>query len=164
MQADVPRLPAGEERGSEGWCSEGPSSRAGLHARVADRGRYRVSVGRFDRIRSIFDKIFGCDNDKNLFARKLLASALLKGGHAAKAVEALDPALKDYPQDVAVLTLAGEANMQAKAFSKATEYFEKASALDPKAAALHTELGLSKLGLGKSADAISELETAVDDG
>jgi putative PEP-CTERM system TPR-repeat lipoprotein len=101
-------------------------------------------------------------NPSNLFARKLLVSALLKGGHAAKAVEALDPALKDYPQDVAVLTLAGEANMQAKAFSKATEYFEKASALDPKAAALHTELGLSKLGLGKSADAISELETAVE--
>eukprot|EP01032_Pedospumella_encystans_P029635 gene29635-33463_t len=48
--------------------------------------------------------------------------------------------------DVQLLALAGESYMQARDFNKATEYFEKASALEPKTAALRTSLGLSKLG------------------
>lgn len=98
----------------------------------------------------------------NLYARKLLASALLKGRQASKANTVLAPALKESPQDVELLTLAGEASMQNKDFTKATEYFEKASTLAPQTAKLHTALGLSKMGLGQSAGAVAELEMATN--
>jgi putative PEP-CTERM system TPR-repeat lipoprotein len=99
-------------------------------------------------------------NPNNLHARKLLAQALLKSAQPADAVAALAPALKEPTQDPQLLALAGESYMQAKDFSKATSYFEKATALAPKAAVLHTSLGLSRLKQGDNDKAVSELELA----
>lgn len=99
-------------------------------------------------------------NPDNLYARKLLASTLLRSGHSPDALTVLAPALKVTQQDVQLLALAGESYMQARNFNKAAEYFEKASVLDPTAANLRTSLALSKLGKGEQAQAISDLEMA----
>jgi putative PEP-CTERM system TPR-repeat lipoprotein len=100
-------------------------------------------------------------NPDNLYARKMLATTLLRGGQTPDALAVLAPALKgNEAPDVQLLALAGESYMQARDFNKATEYFEKASALEPKAAALRTSLGLSKLGKGDKAQGISDLEAA----
>ncbi|CAN7660742.1 PEP-CTERM system TPR-repeat protein PrsT [Pseudoduganella sp. LjRoot289] len=99
-------------------------------------------------------------NPDNLYARKMLASTLLRSGQTPDALAVLAPALKTAQPDVQLLALAGESYMQARDFNKATEYFEKASTLEPKAASLRTSLGLSKLGKGERAEAISDLELA----
>lgn len=98
----------------------------------------------------------------NLYARKLLASTLLKSHKTQRAIEVLDPALKDAQQDPQLFALAGESYMQAGDFTKANEYYAKASALAPKAAGLHSALGLSKLALGENDRAVAEMETAVN--
>jgi putative PEP-CTERM system TPR-repeat lipoprotein len=96
----------------------------------------------------------------NVYARKLLASVLLKNGETKRALDTLTPSLKNVKDDPQLFSLAGEAYMQARDFAKATEYFEKASDIAPKSAMLHTALSMSRLGQGESARAISELETA----
>jgi putative PEP-CTERM system TPR-repeat lipoprotein len=96
----------------------------------------------------------------NLYARKLLASTLLKSHRTQYAIDVLSPALKDAQQDAQLFALAGESYMQAGDYAKATEYFTKASTLAPKAAEFHTALGLSKLALGENDRAVTELETA----
>ncbi len=87
---------------------------------------------------------------ENLYARKLLASVLLKNRQTQRAIDVLTPALKSTQQDPQLLALAGESYMQAKDFAKATEYFEKASNIAPESAMLHTALSMSKLGQGES--------------
>ncbi|SDZ75440.1 putative PEP-CTERM system TPR-repeat lipoprotein [Nitrosospira multiformis] len=96
----------------------------------------------------------------NIYARKLLASALLKNGETKRAIDILTPPLKNVKEDPQLFALAGEAYMQAKDFAKATEYFEMASDIAPRSAMLHTALSMSRLGQGENARAISELETA----
>lgn len=98
---------------------------------------------------------------KNLQARKLLASVLLKNRDTQSAIAVLSPALKEVKQDPQLFTLAGESYMQARDFAKATEYFEKASNIAPKSALLRTALSMSKLGQGESGRAVAELETAI---
>ncbi|WP_256325373.1 XrtA/PEP-CTERM system TPR-repeat protein PrsT [Nitrosospira sp. Nsp18] len=97
---------------------------------------------------------------QNLYARKLLASSLLKSHQPQRVIDVLTPALKSGQQDPQLFALAGEAYMQSKDFVKATENFEKASQLAPKNALLHTALSMSKLGQGENGRAVAELETA----
>jgi putative PEP-CTERM system TPR-repeat lipoprotein len=99
-------------------------------------------------------------NPDNLYARKMLASALLRTGHTPDALSVLEPALKASQDDVQLLALAGESYMQARDFGKAADFFGKASTLDPKQAKLRTSLALSKLGKGEEAQAISDLQLA----
>jgi putative PEP-CTERM system TPR-repeat lipoprotein len=98
----------------------------------------------------------------NVYARKLLASVLLKSRQTQRAIDVLAPALKVSQQDPQLLALAGESYMQANDFTKATEYFEKASNIAPQSATLHTALGMSKLGQGQSSRAVAELEKATN--
>lgn len=101
------------------------------------------------------------NNPDNLYARKMLASTLLRSGHTPDALTVLAPALKSAGQDVQLLALAGESYMQARDFGQATSYFEKASGLAPKAADLRTSLAFSKLGKGEQAPAVQDLQQAV---
>jgi putative PEP-CTERM system TPR-repeat lipoprotein len=96
----------------------------------------------------------------DVYARKLLATTMLQQHRPAAAAAVLAPLLKAPTQDPHLLALAGETNMQARDFTKASEYFQKASALAPDASALHGSLGLSKLGQGDSDGAVRELERA----
>lgn len=98
----------------------------------------------------------------NPYASRLLIAALLKNGDTARAVKLLTPMLAHGEKDPQLLTLAGETYMQARDFSKATDYFEKASALAPQAVMVRTALGMSRLAQGENARAIAELELATD--
>ena len=99
-------------------------------------------------------------NPGNLQASKLLIAALLKNDQAERAMGLANSALGKAPEDPQLLALAGEAYMKLKNFNKATEYFEKASALAPKTAPLRTALGMSRLAQGEEQRAISDLEVA----
>jgi len=94
-----------------------------------------------------------------VYARKLLASTQLRAKNPAEAAATLAPALKD-SNDPQLLALAGESYMQVRDFNKASEMFEKATVLSPKASSLRTSLGLSKLGQGDKEQAVSEMELA----
>lgn len=96
----------------------------------------------------------------NVYARKTLASTLLRSGHASDALTVLAPALKNSQQDVQLLALAGESYMQARDFTQAAAYFDRASAIAPKAANLRTSLAMSELGRGNPLQAISDLQVA----
>ena len=100
----------------------------------------------------------------NAHARKLLATVLIQQGQISEASAIIDPMLAENKDDVQLLAIAGEAAMQTRDFDKAEAYFEQASKLQPKTAALRTSLAMSKLAQGDSARAISELEmsTALD--
>lgn len=101
------------------------------------------------------------NNPGNLYASKLMVSTLMKSRRTKDAIDMLSQVLKDAQQDdVQLFALAGESYMQAGDYTKATEYFTKASALAPKAAELHTALGLSKLALGENDRAVAEMDTA----
>ncbi len=97
----------------------------------------------------------------NVYARKLLAQVLLRNAQPADAAAILAPALKEPSTDPQLLALAGVTYMQSHDFDKASSYLERASALTPKAAGLHTSLGLSKLAQGDQAAAVHELEQGV---
>jgi putative PEP-CTERM system TPR-repeat lipoprotein len=99
---------------------------------------------------------------RNLYARKLLASVLLKNREGQRAIDILTPVLKDKntQPDSQLFALAGEAYMQTRDFEKATTYFEKASSMAPENATLHAALSMSKMGQGDSTRAVTELEMA----
>lgn len=99
-------------------------------------------------------------NPADVYARKLLAQAQLKSAQPGEAAATLAPALKDAANDPQLLALAGESSMQVRDFSKASNYFQQAAALAPKAAPLRTSLGLSKLAQGDQTGGLSELELA----
>lgn len=96
----------------------------------------------------------------NVYARKMLAQSLIKRGNSPAALEVLAPALKKGVEDVQLLALAGESYMQAANYDQAGLFFQRASALDPKAANLRMSLAMSKLGKGDTADAVSDLQMA----
>lgn len=122
-------------------------------------GAVQYALGSMPQAEEHLDKYLERD-PKNLYARKLLASTLLKRGQGTSALTVLAPALKDGQQDAQLFALAGEISMQTKDFAKATEYFERASALAPQVAMLHTALGLSTLAEGENSRAVAELEMA----
>src|SRR5207244_1269422 len=70
-------------------------------------------------------------NPDNLYARKMLASALIGSGHNNDALDVLAPAIRHGHQDAQLLALAGESNLRVRKFDQAADLFEQASALDP---------------------------------
>ena len=122
-------------------------------------GAIELNLGTFKQAEAHLRKYLE-KNPGHVYAAKLLAQVQLKSSAPADAVATLAPLLKDGSQDPQLLALAGESSMQARDFSKATQYFEKAAVLAPNAASLHTSLGLSKLGSGEREQAVGELERA----
>ncbi len=98
----------------------------------------------------------------NLYARKLLATVLLKNQQAHMAFGVIEPALGIIDQDPQLFALAGEAYIQMGDFDKANEYFGKASILTPNIAALHTAVAISRIAQGDNEHAIAELKAAID--
>ncbi|HEV2007590.1 MAG TPA: XrtA/PEP-CTERM system TPR-repeat protein PrsT, partial [Burkholderiales bacterium] len=97
----------------------------------------------------------------HLYTRKLLIGSLAKSGQVSRALEILQPGLKQAPEDGALMILAGELYMQSNEFAKATRFFEAAAKLDPKSAGARTKLGVSRLALGETDRALADLESAV---
>lgn len=122
-------------------------------------GAVELNLGNLEQAGQLLRKYIG-KYPENLYARKLLATTLLRSSQPQDAFGVLAPALKSGQPDAQLLSLAGEAHMQVRDFSKAAEYFGQASALDPKAVGLRTWLGLSKLGKGDQAAGLADLEQA----
>ena len=93
---------------------------------------YRPRIGASQQAEQYLRKVLA-SNPSNGYAARLLVSTLLKNGETDRAIFILAVALKGAPQDPRLLALAGETYMKAKDYRKATEYFEKASAIDPQA-------------------------------
>lgn len=122
-------------------------------------GAVQLELGSTQQAEQNLKKYLDKDPD-NLYANKLLVSALLKNGQTDRAIALVDAAVKRVPEDAQLLGLAGEVHARAKNFSRATEYYEKATALAPKAAQVYTALAVSRIAQGEDRRAISALETA----
>lgn len=107
------------------------------------------------RLKFVLDRAPG-----NLYARRLLVASYARAGQTLKALETLEPALKQGTKDAAILALAGEVHMQLNQFDKAREFFQQATTLDPKNARMRAGLGLSQLASGEVDAATAELESA----
>jgi putative PEP-CTERM system TPR-repeat lipoprotein len=94
----------------------------------------------------------------NVFATKLLATVALKNNNPQVAIDLLQPLLEANKNDPVLLSIAGDAHMRARQYSKAGDYFQRASNLAPQSAALHMAMGVNYLSMGESARAIIELE------
>ena len=122
-------------------------------------GAIETAVGANEQAEQHLRKYLQSDSS-NVYARKLLASALLKNGQAKDAMAILTPAISAVQTDPQLWMIAGESLLQSKDFTKANEYFEKANTLAPKLSLVHTAMAMSQSGQGNNPKAISELELA----
>ena len=99
---------------------------------------------------------------EDLFARKLLAQALLGTNQPAEAAAALAPLLRSGAKDPQLLVLAGESNLRNKDYASAQQYFEQAAQVLPNEATLHLSIGLAQLGQQQYAKAVGELQRATE--
>ena len=97
----------------------------------------------------------------NLYVRKLMISSLARSGQVQRALEVLQPGLKQSPEDAQLMSLAGELYLQNGEFAKAADYFGKAAKQDPKNAFARSKLGLSRMAIGDTERAFADLESAV---
>lgn len=96
-----------------------------------------------------------------LYARKLLIASLAEAGQTQRAIDVLQPSLRQAPEDGALMALAGEVYLRSNEFAIAIQYFEKAAKLDPKSAEARIGLGASRLAAGETDRALADLESAV---
>lgn len=92
-------------------------------------------------------------------AIRLLAAAQLRLGRATDASKTLQPALQIATQDVGVHIVAGEIALAQKAYPEAAEHFAAAAKINPDNAAIHTQLGFTRLAMG-DARAMTDLQAA----
>jgi len=96
----------------------------------------------------------------NVNARRLLIASLARSGKVQRALELIEPALRRYPQDNALIALAGEVYLLDNQFAEASRYFEKWATLDPKNARARTGLAVSLLASGETDSALAYLDAA----
>ncbi|MDV7399840.1 tetratricopeptide repeat protein, partial [Arthrospira platensis SPKY1] len=70
--------------------------------------------------------------------------------------------LAQAPDDPQLLALLGSAHLQERNFAKGSEYLQKAARITPDAANIRTQLALSRLGEGKTDEAVRELQGLVE--
>jgi len=122
-------------------------------------GAIAFALGAYEQAESTLAKVL-THFPGDVFTRKLLVTTFLKTKQWTKALNTLKPLLEQETQDAQAMALAGEAYLQANDSAKATEYFEKAVAIDAKNPVLRTELAVSRLSGGESARAFVDLEAA----
>ena len=93
-----------------------------------------------------------------LLARRLLVTTYLRSGQPAKALTALQPALKGDNIDAATNSIAGEVYLQNGDTKKAEEFFAQAAKQDPKNTRARTALALTHLAGGRDEAAFAELQ------
>ncbi len=91
-------------------------------------------------------------------ARRLLILTHLRSGRPAKAMEVLEPVLDKIGADSDMLALAGEVFMANNEAERASDFYAKASRLDPGSSAKRTYLAVSHLATGDADAAFTELE------
>jgi len=116
-------------------------------------------LGHYEQSINYSGKVLGAVPN-NLIATKILAGSLLKTGDVSGALKTLTPILPHYPNDAKLMALAGEVYLQAKDYNKAMGFLGRASALDPKNAAIRIRLAVGHLAEGESDKALADLEQA----
>jgi len=96
-------------------------------------GAVEFALGSHGQAQSYLGRVINRAPD-NLYARRLLIASLAKSGQVQRALEVLQPGLKQFPEDAVLMALAGEVYLQSNEFAKAAQFFEKAAKLDPKSA------------------------------
>ncbi|NML25424.1 PEP-CTERM system TPR-repeat protein PrsT [Zoogloea sp. G-4-1-14] len=96
----------------------------------------------------------------HVYARRLLVSSYLGLRDTGRALDGLQPLLKDQSDDVAVLSLAGQVYAMNGDFKRSEEFFSRAAKSDPGNAGYRTRLGLTRLASGESDQAFQDLEAA----
>ena len=97
---------------------------------------------------------------RNAYAIRVLAATQIKLNQPDKSLGALAPLLAADNPDASTLSLAGQALLLKGDSDKATAYFQRAAALDPKSIDIQTQLGISHLAAGDNQAAIAELSKA----
>ena len=96
----------------------------------------------------------------NVYARKLLASTLLKKALPENAAYVLEPILAQESRDSELLALAGQAYMQSGQSAKARKLLEQAVALEPGNPNFRTGLGIARWAAGDDQRAVEDLQSA----
>lgn len=122
-------------------------------------GAIAQEKGAVEQGETYFSKVLG-EYPNYVYARKLLATAQLKAGKIDNALTTLQPLVSLTSPQSDSLFLAGEAHMAKGEYAKASEYFSKAAALEPKNAMVRTSLGASWLASGDAERGLAELESA----
>lgn len=94
---------------------------------------------------------------KQLLTRHMLAQTYLRSGQAAKALEALQPALDGTPE-ATTLSLAGEAHLQLGDAKRSEEAFQRALKIAPQDNRVRTSAAMAQMARGNTAAAAAELE------
>jgi putative PEP-CTERM system TPR-repeat lipoprotein len=94
-------------------------------------------------------------------AAKLLAATRLKEGRPADAIPVLKAVEANAKDDPQLLSLLGTAYMQTKELALGKTYLARAAALDPKAAAIRTQMAMGDMVSGDLEGAIKNLKSAV---
>jgi putative PEP-CTERM system TPR-repeat lipoprotein len=93
-------------------------------------------------------------------AQKLLIATYLDSGHPERAQEVVDAALRRLPNDPKVLALAGATALANNDLAKASQYYERAAALDKENILTKTKLAQVRLATGDVDRAMKDLESA----
>lgn len=101
------------------------------------------------------------EDEKNLSARKLLASVQTASGKIDAAIETLE-VVAPTATDAQLVAMLGQAYLSSGDVVKATEHFERAVELAPNSAVFRNRLAIGLLGSGDTSRAQSELDAAVD--
>ncbi|MBI2798788.1 MAG: PEP-CTERM system TPR-repeat protein PrsT [Gammaproteobacteria bacterium] len=96
------------------------------------------------------------------FARRALADTLLGLDQPARAVEILEPLLKNRANDPRLWALAGDAYLRSGDSAKAMEWFDKAATADPKDADIQIKHALATIDTGKGDLGLDELADALE--
>jgi putative PEP-CTERM system TPR-repeat lipoprotein len=124
-------------------------------------GAILTELGSYEQAQQHIGRVLDAVPD-NRYARKLLVLSLARSGQMQRAIEVLQPALKQGQDDNELMVLAGELYAQNRDHAKAAEYFEIAAKGDPKNAVTRTKLGINRMVSGDSGRAFADLETALE--
>jgi putative PEP-CTERM system TPR-repeat lipoprotein len=96
----------------------------------------------------------------NVFAARIVAASQIQAGDPKDALQTLAPFLKVNTDNAHLLMLAGEASYRNREFQQADKLFRQAEALAPAVAEIKIKQAASLLALGRSEEAVAELEKA----
>lgn len=122
-------------------------------------GETAYALGSYEQAESLLNR-FLAQYPGDRRARRFLAATQIKQKQPAKALDTLAPLLSPDAKDALTLAIASEAYRINQEPAKAAELLEKALLIDPKNAAVQTQLGLTHLAGGNTLRAITELEAA----
>ncbi len=98
----------------------------------------------------------------NTEASKLLAATMLKLNAPDKAIEVLAPGADAAGEDAQYLALLGSAYLRNRDAAKGIEYMERAVAIAPDLAGIHTQLAIGHLAQGDIEQAVGALQSEIN--